>query len=401
MDKSNISSWRYKVEMTYLNTKKNISINIKNECVKSVIIDHNYENNCMPIMYVNLSLDRALIDDMIININKNLFTIAIYKYDELLDHELEIECFRKKFTYFLPDDVNKNSSIDYSTVSIDQNFGDTYRTISLGLLCIEHINRNKKSIEINAKKTSKYHLVKYITSDFDNILIEPFDYNETFDNIIIPPQDSINKALRFLNNQKVFYRTPYRYYQDFNCTYIISSGGFGVARKGEKITTVIFDIKDILDDEANDVGMITNKTRGNYRIVVNAVDTAVYDNSLSNKSKNMVRGITSTGNTVKQLSRNATYSDDKISNIRLNNDNEHMIENIKSKNDSSNIYINISKNDLDATILSINKRYSINNIDAYADYNGDYILCRKRELYLREDETFKLNTILNFRMYEE
>ena len=156
-----------------------------------------------------------------------------------------------------------------------------------------------------------------------------------------------------------------------------------------------------MDVEANDIGMITNKTRGNYRIVVNSIDTAVYNNSLSNKSKNMIRGITSTGNTVKQLTGNATYSDDKISNIRLNNDNEHMIENIKAKNDSSNVYVNISKNNLDSSIMTINKRYSINHVDAYADYNGDYILCRKREFYLREDETFILNTIFNFRMFEE
>ena len=51
--------------------------------------------------------------------------------------------------------------------------------------------------------------------------------------------------------------------------------------------------------------------------------------------------------------------------------------------------------------MTINKRYSINHVDAYADYNGDYILCRKREFYLREDETFILNTIFNFRMFEE
>ena len=58
MEKSNISSWRYKVEMAYLNTKKNISINIKNECVKSVIIDHNYENNCIDEQRINKEIDK-------------------------------------------------------------------------------------------------------------------------------------------------------------------------------------------------------------------------------------------------------------------------------------------------------------------------------------------------------
>ena len=65
------------------------------------------------------------------------------------------------------------------------------------------------------------------------------------------------------------------------------------------------------------------------------------------------------------------------------------------------ICVNISKNNLDSSIMTINKRYSINHVDAYADYNGDYILCRKREFYLREDETYILNTIFNFRMFEE
>ena len=39
MDKSNVSSWRYKVEMTYLNTKKNTTISIKNEMPMEKAID--------------------------------------------------------------------------------------------------------------------------------------------------------------------------------------------------------------------------------------------------------------------------------------------------------------------------------------------------------------------------
>ena len=66
MAKSNrVFCWRYKIELTYLDRKNNKSTKIKNECLKSLIIDHNYDKNCMPILYMNLSLDRALIDNMI------------------------------------------------------------------------------------------------------------------------------------------------------------------------------------------------------------------------------------------------------------------------------------------------------------------------------------------------
>ena len=88
-------------------------------------------------------------------------------------------------------------------------------------------------------------------------------------------------------------------------------------------------------------------------------------------------------------------------NIRLNNDNEHMMENIKAGYNSYNVFINISKNNLDTTAMTINKKYLIHNIDQYKDYNGVYLLCRKRELYMREDDIFTMDSVLNFRKFEE
>ena len=101
---------------------------------------------------------------------------------------------------------------------------------------------------------------------------------------------------------------------------------------------------------------------------------------------------------IKSLNSNADYSTTKIKNIRLNNDNEHMMENIVSDFNSSNIYVNISKNNLDTDLFTINKRYSINHIERYMDFNGNYLLCRKREIYMRQDDTFIMNMILNMRM---
>ena len=391
-------SYKYKIEMYYVNTINNTTSLIKNESLKSLIIDHNYDKNSMPIIYANIVLDRALIDNMILNIDKNYIILALYKYDELMDHVLDIECFRDTFTYFLPDDVNKNNDLDYNETTNEQNLGDTYKCISLGLLSIKHINNNKRCVEANLKNTSMAHIVKYCTSHFDNLLIEPFNYNDTFDQLIIPPQDSIRKTLEYLNNYRVFYKTPFRYYQDFSCTYIISSSGIAIPRKNDKYNSIIFDINELSSIYANDPGMELNKSREHYKVPVNYLDTNVYDNSISNKSKNAIKGITSTGNVIKSLNSNADYSTTKIKNIRLNNDNEHMMENIVSDFNSSNIYVNISKNNLDTDLFTINKRYSINHIERYMDFNGNYLLCRKREIYMRQDDTFIMNMILNMRM---
>ena len=92
---------------------------------------------------------------------------------------------------------------------------------------------------------------------------------------------------------------------------------------------------------------------------VNYANTQVYDNTLINKSKNKVKGITSSGSTETNLLNTASYSKNKTETIRLNNDNEHMMENIEARNNSENFLVYFSKNDLDTELFTINKRISI------------------------------------------
>ena len=392
--------YRYKVEMTYLNIVKNINTPIVTECIKSIIIDHNYDNNCMPIIYAILKLDKALVDDMILNINDNLMLVTVYKYDELSNYKEEIEVFRDRFTYFLPDDVNKNDPIDYNETNENETLGNTYRSVSLGLMSIKMINRNKRLLELNVSNNTIFDCVKYCTSDIDNLIIEPFSFNDKYDRIIMPAQESINSALKFLNSYRVFYYTPYRYYQDFNHTYIISSSGREIPRDDEIYSTVVIDIKDITDNGANDIGVIVNKTSETYEIPINYVNTNIYNNNIVNKSYNKIKAVSSTESNIKTLNNNASYSDEKIKFTRLNNDNNNMIYNIESENNSNNIFVYFSKNDLDMDILTINKRISINMINRYQQYNGDYLLTRKRECLLREDKTFVMTTMINMKRIE-
>ena len=230
-----------------------------------------------------------------------------------------------------------------------------------------------------------------------NLFIEPFSYNDTFEQFVLPPKDSVNKALRFLNDQRVFYSTPYRYYQDFNHTYIISSSGKEIKRTDETYSTIVVNIRDIDDVGANDTGVVVNRSNETYEVYVSYANTQVYDNTLINKSKNKVRGITSSGSSDISLLNTSSYSTDKYSLERLNNDNVHMIENLEAKANSENFIVYFSKNDLDTDLFTINKRISINNIQRYQEFNGNYLLYRKREIYLREDQTFVMSSMINLK----
>jgi hypothetical protein len=392
--------YRYKIEMTYLNIKKGVNTEILNESVKSVIIDHNYDKNTMPIIYMTLALDKALIDDMILNNNDNLILLAIYKFDELTDTKQEIEIIRDKFIYFLPNDVNVLNDIEYNETTEEQNLGNTYKDITLGLMSIKMINRNKKYLELNVTNNTMFDCVKYCTSHFDNLIIEPFIFNEKHKRIIMPAQGSVRKSLEFLNSYRVFYYTPFRYYQDFNYTYIISSSGRAIERNDETYSSVLVEIKDITESDANEFGTIANKSAKTYEVFVNYADTVVYDNTILNLSRNQLKGVSSTGNNIKSLKNSISYSDEKIKQIRLNNDNDNMIYNLQSEENNKNVLVFLTKYGLDTDTFTINKRISIHHINRYQQHNGEYLLYRKRECFMREDDTFILHTMLNLRKIE-
>ena len=399
-DKKISMQYRYTIEMYYLDTINEKNVEIKNECLKMLVIDHNFMQNCMPIIMASLKLDKSLVDDMIKNCNDNMIMLAINKYDDLTDDKQEVECIRKKFTYFLPKSANKNDPIDYNEVTEEENLGNTYTEVEIGLLCVDHINNNKHSCEIMAKNNTIYDCVKYVTSHISRMIIEPFSYNSEFEQLIMPTKDSVKQALQFLNDFRVFYYTPYRYYNDFNYTYIISSSGRATEKQDELYSSIIIDIKDIDDASANDVGVIANKTSETYEVPVNYVNTEVYDNTIVNKSKTKLKGISSTGSDTKSLVNRASYMNEKTQSIRLNNDNTNMISNLEAVDNDGNFLVFISKNDLDMELFTINKRISIHNIERYQEYNGDYLLSRKRECFVREDNTFVLTTMLNLRRIE-
>lgn len=396
-NKKRSTQYKYTVSMSYLDQKRGKSTNIRTECIKYIVIDHNYEDNYMPIVYASLTLDKKLIDDMIINCNDNLFMIAIHKFDDLTNEKQEIECFRKKFIYFLPNDVNAQDSIDYNEATESEHLGNTYKTITLGLMCIDHINNNKLSFKILEKNITIGQAAKQVVSHFNNLIMEPIGDSTIIPQLMLPEKNSVSKTLKALNNIRVLYDTPYRYYQDFNSTYLLSSSGRAIKKSNELFTSVILNIEDIVSSTANEIGVIINKSSQTYEIPVNYAATQVYNNTIVNKSQTNLVGMTSSGTIKASLKNKASYMTDKDNTIRLNNDNEGMLANIAADKNNNNFLVYIQKVDLDTDVLTPNKRITIHHIDRYKEHNGDYLLYRKRECYIREDDTFLLNTMINLK----
>ena len=66
---------------------------------------------------------------------------------------------------------------------------------------------------------------------------------------------------------------------------------------------------------------------------------------------------------------------------------------------AATLYIN--KNDLDTSVITPNKEYTVKNYDTHSDKNGRFLLCQKKEIYIREGDSFILNMALMLKKIPE
>lgn len=388
---------KYKIEVTYLNLRKNKNTKLRGECIKKLTIQHEYDENCMPMVMLDMALDKALIDDMIANINKNLFMVAVYRYNDKSKTKSKIECFRKKFTYFLSNDMNKNDGLDYNKKNIKQTSGETYRQVSIGLLPIEFINLNASCGSINVRNINLKDLVLDTLHDFNPLIIGSLINNEKTKQFILPAQNSVNATLKALNDYRVFFKTPYRFYQDWNATYLIPSDGKAIKAPGETYSSVLISVHELTKDKEYYSGFKINKDTKSYEVPVDITEIDVIDNTMINKQMTEISTVSSSGESKIPLKNKADYGKNKAKTTRINNGNKYMTDNIKAEVDSNNFFCYIVKDGLDMTMFTINKKITIKHHDKYRSKNGVYLLTKKTEMFTRRDDTFEITTALNLK----
>ena len=132
---------------------------------------------------------------------------------------------------------------------------------------------------------------------------------------------------------------------------------------------------------------------------MSAADTKLAQNKITEKVYTSVSAISENGKTKdSKLNINQSkYSKDKTEIIRTPSSNPNLIENITAANNQSSSHISINKVDVDVSIFTPNKRYTIKNYDGHKDRDGDFILTRKRDLfYFETDDRFTGNVMLEF-----
>ena len=391
---------KYRYDAIFQFVLDNESTDLDSKYIKSIIIDFDYKKNTMPLIYITISMDNKIILKMLQNQDKGtiVFTIRRYISNNNYQNTIKSNYIKNNFIYFIADNLNIREANDDSE-DLNSASGTNYVTTTIGLLPLDLVNINKKSLNCIINKTPMMSLIYNILSD-RSLVMEQLQYNTILDGIILPPLDSKAKLLKYLNNLSCFYDTSYRYFMDFDTTYFLSSSGKKIPKIGEDISDIIINISRLDETDAKLEGMEIDYENRSYILYIGDGFSEKIDNKLIDRSYNTIvaqgTSLKTTQSANLNISQNSVITK-KRSTIRLPNDNTTLLNNIKSDMNNSMTTIMVSKSDIDMSIFTINKKYFIKATDTYGDsYNGEYLLIRKREIYIREDDTFTGDVALTF-----
>lgn len=299
----------YRMAMTWSNkdeeTNNTDIIKIEPSDILFMVMESNYEQNLMPTIFCKLNMDKNKIDKIIKYAKTAEIYLNIYKEQKSGDPAVDVLAKARQVTqysgtmsYFIQKDINYNKDIDYpdntnATPTDDKNNtnetnAEVRESFSIGMMFKVCIEWNKQTINNTFLNTTPFNAILNYLQGIP-LLIENFKYNEQFTQLIVPPQDSVYDMVKFFNNYKVFYDTPYRFFMDPDCIYILSSSGEATKKKGELYDSVCFNIRSITDPASNQPGMIEVPDQGCYYADINVKDS-VYN--IDNDTTKKFNGIT-------------------------------------------------------------------------------------------------------------
>lgn len=388
------NSYRYEISAVFVNGDE--TTDILPESILSLVTVYDYDNNNMPILYLEFNVKSNLYDALVLNIETAKIVLTIKRYDKKAASSLSRIFIRREFSYLMETDTDYHKSLDRLENSREVS-PTSYKKGIIALIDTELLDDNKVLYNDIIKNSNMISTVHRYTNHM-NMIIEPFDNNDTIDCLIIPPIASIKELLFFLNKFSCFYEKGYRYFRDFGKTYLLSNNGNPVDDNSDIYNTMIIEILDTTQVDSKTTGINTDPIQKVYSMQVDALDTHMDIDITNNKEYTSIIGITSSGETKKlELAITPENAKEKVLLQRIHNDNIKYLDNIKSSIDSSSVVLQLKRSEIDSSIITPNKEYIVKNYREYSEYDGTFILSSKKDVYIQQNGEFISNTHLVFR----
>ena len=357
------------VSLTFFVDK--LSVNIAPERIKYIVIDSNYESEIMPKMYMNISVDTALYDYIVNYKETAKFKLKIQRKNLFSKTSLADTIVDESFSY-----ISSTTNADYMRdISEGGIRDDSYRNIIIGLISDRITNALRKSFNSIYNNIDQETLISLATEGLD-IVTQPLTYNKTYDSILVPPISSRNEFIKYIFDYDNFYNTEYLFFMDFKRSYLISRDGSGVYNSDDPINDVYIDIKTLTSNSSYYDGI--NMINKSYYLYINPTNSNVIIPDGMGKIGNRLIVIDDDKELeTLDVTLNSNY-ESSIKDIFVRADNGSTI---KNSMEQENVFVEVTKNQIDGYSFTPNKTYIISNFGSYSKYNGKYIISGKKEYF--------------------
>ncbi len=361
---------------------------IKQEQISYILVDNEYDDHTMPIIYVSLAVSNSMYDSILAN--KDIATfyldIQINNVNSVLSVDKRI--FAGEFTY-----IPSATSPNYAEVLDKSNefFSDAYKRIIVGLISTELNNAARKEFN-QIYKDITCETMLALALEGVNALVETPTYNDWYESLIVPPMNSRNQLISYLYSKHQFYDTNFRFFMDFNYCYLLSKAGNLVSDGRGNPENIIINIRELTDKQMIEDGYYIKN--GSYYININPAETNIIFDQSTDKVSNSIISVSDEG-IVSQigLEVNSTLgSSQKNLYIRDNNTTLY-----KNEIETDTVAIEMIKKHIDPSIFTPNKTISILNNNKYSEYNGKYIMKYKKVFFNCTAGSFIISVILGLK----
>lgn len=377
--------YKAKVSVKWIHGKE--ITEIKSSYISNICIDRDYDNANMPVLYMILNIPTTLFNKMIDGQKKDRILLNISHYNVLEDNPRDIEDIKGKFYYFLP--TNADSNDELAQQEKEQTGVETaYSRVTMGLILPEVINDNRRVIHSDIYRDINKATLVYLALNHVSKLCINNIADKNIDVISMPSMSSVNDYLKYIDDEYGIYNLGYRYFHDFDITYMLNESGTYIPNGSKEHKLVFINVNSNIANSSVSLGMYINDDC--YQIDVSSSDAVV------NIDKN----------TTVAVSRIAMVDDSKGKTGEAKLEDGNKVEYVRDKRTASRIRYNAKKYDvsidiskpyLDDELFTPNKVYKVKNYEKYKDQDGRYILYRKQTMYQNKDGEFVPTTMLSLR----
>lgn len=389
-NKLNIRGKEYLYDLSIIYSGGPITTTLLPAMVKSIIIDYNYDKHYMPVIYMTVAFTMELYLTVVDNANDGRFIINMKKF--VNDNStIKKDFIKSSFAYFIPTNMNKRFK------KSEDEEKQSYITCTIGLIDMKLLENNNLNFNGVFKSTNNVSLAQFAVKNM-NMVFEPFSNIQKIDQLLVPPMSTVYKFLKYVDGIYPFYNTPFRFFMDFNETYLLSENGNPVDKRDRqynKINVSVITEEYINMDEYK--GVIINDKNQLYYIYADLNDTILKVNRYVGKDMTKIIGVDNEGYVSTMEVNTERGAKDKDKQEFIYSTTQSAINNYKKGLENSLITLTFAKSDIDTSIITPNKRIVVRNYETNSKYNGNYLLSNKQDIFTPNGNEYIINTRVSLR----